>query len=129
MLKQVYAVDKSNVDADLVESIRFPSDSSPNCAEVFYRVINKNGSGPKVTIDELLPKLTAASIPLMLLWGEQDPWIRPAAADKIQALKPDAQRVSLQAGHCPHDEVPSQVNSALEQFMMELQAAPPASSA
>ena len=49
-----------------------------------------------VFIDDLLPKLQS---PLVLLWGESDPWIRPAAADKIQSLKPDARRVSLNAGH------------------------------
>lgn len=123
VLKQVYAVDPSNVDAELVESIRFPADTSPNCPEVFYRVISRNGSGPKAAIDDLLPKLTEASVPLLLLWGEQDPWIRPAAADKIQALKPDTRRVSLQAGHCPHDEVPGEVNRALEQFALEVEAA------
>lgn len=122
VLRQVYSVDPRNVDAELVESIRFPADTSPNCVEVFYRVISRNGSGPKAYIDDLLPKLTAASVPLLLLWGEQDPWIRPAAADKIQALKPDTRRVSLNAGHCPHDEVPAEVNSALEKFVNEITA-------
>jgi len=122
VLRQVYPIDPSNVDPELVESIRFPADTSPNCAEVFYRVITKNGSGPAAFIDDLLPKLTAAQIPLSLVWGEYDPWIRPAAADKIQRLKPDTTRVSINAGHCPHDEAPVAVNAALSGFMAEIDA-------
>jgi pimeloyl-ACP methyl ester carboxylesterase len=45
--------------------------------------------------------------------GEKDPWIRPAAADLIQQLHPAATRVSIDAGHCPHDEAPEAVNEAL----------------
>lgn len=37
---------------------------------------------PGLTVDELLEGFKS---PLLLLWGELDPWIRPAAADKIQA--------------------------------------------
>lgn len=35
-----------------------------------------------MTVDGLLEGFKS---PLLLLWGELDPWIRPAAADKIQA--------------------------------------------
>ena len=100
VLRQVYPVDNKNVDDELVESIRYPS-LDPNAAEVFYRVITKNGSGPSVYVDDLLKNLEC---PLLLCWGEYDPWIRPQAADKVQSLYPAAQRVSIDAGHCPHDE-------------------------
>ncbi len=42
------------------------------------------------------------STPLLLLWGKLDPWIRPAAADRIQELYPPTIRIDLNAGHCPH---------------------------
>lgn len=100
ILRQVYPIDNKNVDEELVESIRYPS-LHPNAAEVFYRVITKNGSGPGVFVDDLLGNLEC---PLLLCWGEYDPWIRPQAADRVQALYPAAQRVSIDAGHCPHDE-------------------------
>jgi len=57
---------------------------------------------------------------LLLCWGEKDPWIRSAAADKIQALYPKAQRVSIDAGHCPHDEAYDDVNAAIKDFMESL---------
>jgi pimeloyl-ACP methyl ester carboxylesterase len=114
ILRQVYSINSENVDAELVESIRFPS-LDPNAAEVFYRVIAKNGSGPpSVYIDDLLELLEC---PLLLCWGEHDPWIRSETADKIQALKPSSIRVSIDAGHCPHDEAPRAVNDAIRHFM------------
>lgn len=116
VLKQVYPVNADNVDAELVESIQFPS-QDPNAAEVFYRVITKNGSGPGVFVDDLLERLEC---PLLLCWGEEDPWIRPAAADKIQTLYPASKRVSIDAGHCPHDEAPEAVNAAISSFVQEL---------
>jgi len=117
VLRQVYPINANNVDEELVESIRYPS-LDPNAAEVFYRVITKNGSGPQVYVDDLLQDLNG--IPLMLCWGENDPWIRPAAADKIQALYPSSLRVSIDAGHCPHDEAPEDVNLAVRNFMSQL---------
>lgn len=119
ILKQVYPINSGNVDDELVESIRFPS-LDPNAAEVFYRVISKNGSGPGVYIDDLLENLEC---PLLLCWGENDPWIRPQAADKVQALFPKAQRVSIDAGHCPHDESPDAVNAAIREFAASIQSA------
>jgi pimeloyl-ACP methyl ester carboxylesterase len=114
ILKQVYPINDKNVDPDLVESIRYPA-LDPNAAEVFYRVISKNGSGPpSVYVDDLLNNLEC---PLLLCWGENDPWIRPQAADKIQAIYPQSQRVSINAGHCPHDEAPEAVNEAIREFM------------
>jgi len=117
VLRQVYPVSDANVDAELVESIRVPS-LDPNAAEVFYRVITKNGSGPAVYVDDLLARLQ--DMPLLLAWGESDPWIRPQAADRIQALYPQSRRVSIDAGHCPHDEDPLAVNKAILDFAKEI---------
>jgi pimeloyl-ACP methyl ester carboxylesterase len=73
ILRQVYPVDASNVDAELVDSIQYPA-QNPNAPEVFFRVISRNGNGPPVFIDDLLMTLR---VPLLLLWGDKDPWIRP----------------------------------------------------
>ncbi|CAJ1927347.1 unnamed protein product [Cylindrotheca closterium] len=113
VLRQVYPNNDKNVDQELVESIRFPAED-PNASEVFYRVITKNGSGSTVYVDDLLKKMDC---PLLLCWGENDPWIRPQAADKVQQIYPKSQRVSINAGHCPHDEDPEAVNSAIIDFM------------
>lgn len=116
VLRQVYPVNADIVDAELVESIRYPA-QDPNAAEVFYRVIKKNGSGPPVFVDDLLVTLKT---PLLLLWGREDPWIRPQAADSIEKLFPSALRVDVNGGHCPHDECPKEVNVAISNFMNNL---------
>ena len=52
-----------------------------------------------------------------------DPWIRPAAADKIMAQYPAAKLVGINAGHCPHDEAPQEVNKAILEFAAEVHGA------
>ena len=63
--------------------------------------------------------------PLLLLWGERDPWIVSAAGDRLQRIAEsegkDVLRVSVDAGHCPMDEAPDEVNSALLQFLERAQ--------
>ena len=66
----------------LFSSIQYPA-QNPNAPEVFYRVIAKNGNGPPVFMDDLLKTL---KVPLLLLWGEKDPWIRPkVSTDSVRA--------------------------------------------
>lgn len=59
-------------------------------------------AGSLSTINQLLGIM---EVPLLLLWGDKDPWIGPRMADRMQSLYPSATKVTLAAGHCPHDEV------------------------
>lgn len=120
VLKQVYPVNSNQVDQELVDSIYYPA-LHPNAPEVFYRVIAKNGNGPPVFIDDLLSNL---KVPLLLLWGSKDPWIRPSSADAIQELLPSALRVDVDAGHCPHDEIPGVVNEEILKFLSTIHSKP-----
>ena len=113
-LNQVY-VDKSNVDDWLVESIRRPS-LDPGAFGVFRTVFDIPRGQP---LDELFAELTA---PLLLLWGIRDPWINaPGRRATFQRHAPAATtEVVLDAGHCPHDEVPDQVNASLLDWLTGL---------
>ena len=57
--------------------------------------------------------------PLLLLWGDSDPWLRNAKLkqDKFRLFAQKAslqvKEVRLNAGHCPHDEVPDLVNKEM----------------
>ena len=106
-LNQVY-VDKTNVDEALVEAIRRPS-LDPGAFGVFRTVFDIPRGQP---LDELFAQLTC---PLLLLWGIRDPWINAVGRRAaFQRHAPAGTReVVLEAGHCPHDEVPDQVNAAL----------------
>ena len=113
-LNQVY-VDKTNVDDWLVESIRRPS-LDPGAFGVFRTVFDIPRGQP---LDELFEELTA---PLLLLWGIRDPWINaPGRRSTFQRHAPAATtEVVLEAGHCPHDEVPDQVNASLLDWLAGL---------
>ena len=106
-LNQVY-VDKTNVDEALVEAIRRPS-LDPGAFGVFRTVFDIPRGQP---LDELFAQLTC---PLLLLWGIRDPWINAVGRRAaFQRHAPAGTReVVLEAGHCPHDEAPDQVNAAL----------------
>ena len=112
-LKQVY-IDSTNVDDALVESIRRPS-LDPGAFQVFAKVFQARGPQGK-PIDELFQNLQS---PLLLLWGDSDPWLRNARAkqDKFRLFAQQAslqfKEVVLNAGHCPHDEVPELVNKEM----------------
>lgn len=73
----------------------------------------------KYTLDSVLSKLCC---PLLLLWGDLDPWVGPAKAKRIQEFYPNTSLVNLQAGHCPHDEVPELVNKALLDWLSNLKS-------
>lgn len=116
VLKSVY-IDSANVDDYLVESITHPA-SDPKAGEVYYRLMSRFMSNQKkYTLDSLLSKL---SCPLLLVWGDLDPWVGPAKAMKIKEFYPNTSVVNLQAGHCPHDEVPELVNTALLDWLSTL---------
>ncbi|KAJ7953024.1 putative Alpha/beta hydrolase [Quillaja saponaria] len=116
VLKSVYK-NTSNVDDYLVESITQPA-ADPNAGEVYYRLMMRFMTNQsKYTLDSVLSKL---SCPLLLLWGDLDPWVGPAKANLIKEFYPNTSLVNLQAGHCPHDEVPELVNSALLDWLSTL---------
>jgi pimeloyl-ACP methyl ester carboxylesterase len=110
-LEKVY-LDKSAVTDQLVEEIYRPA-CDPGAMEVFASVFS-TPQGEKV--DKLLEQLTA---PLLMLWGEADPWINARErGEKFREHYPDLTEYYLNAGHCPHDEVPQQVNSLMGEWIL-----------
>ena len=108
-LNQVY-IDRTNVDEDLVEAIRKPS-LDPGAFRVFRSVFDPGGPQGQ-PLDELFSELKA---PVLLVWGNRDPWMNAPGkrATFMRYAPPSTKEVVLDAGHCPHDEVPDQVNEAL----------------
>ncbi|EKQ69519.1 putative hydrolase or acyltransferase of alpha/beta superfamily [Leptolyngbyaceae cyanobacterium JSC-12] len=112
-LEKVY-LDQSAVTPQLVEDIYRPS-CDPGAPKVFASVF-RTPQGEKV--DVLLHQLTS---PLLMIWGEADPWIdaRERGA-KFRHYHPQLTEYYLQAGHCPHDEVPDQVNELIRSWVLSL---------
>ncbi len=110
-LEKVY-LDKAAVTEQLVEDIYRPS-CDPGAPAVFAAVF-KTPQGIKVDI--LLNQLTQ---PLLMLWGEGDPWMKvKERGAKFRQHYPSLTEYYLQAGHCPHDEVPEKVNTLIKDWVL-----------
>ena len=112
-LQKVY-LDQTAITDDLVDDI-LRAASDPGAADVFAAVF-KTPQGDKV--DVLLGQLQC---PLLMLWGEHDPWMNSRARSvKFRQYYPQLTEHFLNAGHCPHDEVPDQVNDLIRSWVNSL---------
>lgn len=116
-LQKVY-LDPSAVTDRLVEDIYRPS-CDRGAAQVFASVF-KTPQGE--SNDVLLQKLQC---PLLMLWGEGDPWMNARERGaKFRQYAPQLVEYYLQAGHCPHDEIPEQVNAIARDWILSLTLPP-----
>ncbi|MBD2175629.1 alpha/beta fold hydrolase [Pseudanabaena sp. FACHB-1998] len=112
-LQKVY-LDQSAVTDQLVEEIYRPS-SDEGAAQVFASVFS-TPQGKKV--DQLL---TAMTCPLLIIWGEGDPWMNSRARGaKFREYYPSLSEHYINAGHCPHDERPEVVNGLIRDWYQSL---------
>ena len=110
-LNKVY-FDKTAVTDQLIEDIYRPS-SDVGAAEVFNAVF-KTPQGEKV--DVLLGQMQC---PLLILWGEKDPWINARERGiKFRQYYPQLTEYYLEAGHCPHDEIPDEINNLITNWIL-----------
>jgi pimeloyl-ACP methyl ester carboxylesterase len=114
-LHQVYCKREAVTD-ELVDIIYEPS-CDRGAQKVFASILGAP-AGPRP--EELLPQIQA---PLLVLWGEADPWT-PITGAKVYQEFADRHPVTVvpiaQTGHCPHDENPEVVNSLLLDWLERL---------
>lgn len=115
-LYQVYG-NRAAVTDDLVELLYAPS-CDANAQKVFASILT---APPGPSPQELLPRLTR---PLLVIWGEADPWT-PVSGGRIFQDDDRAQGlvrfVTLpKTGHCPHDDRPEQVNPLVLDWLSTL---------
>ncbi len=114
-LMQVYR-DREAVTDELIELIYTPS-CDVGAQKVFASILAAP-PGPQPT--ELLPKV---SQPLLVMWGEADPWTPISGAKVYQDLAEELSHVQFTSipdtGHCPHDERPEVVNARLLEWLTE----------
>lgn len=113
-LRQVYR-DPEAITDELVDLLHEPS-CHPGAQQVFASVLMAP-PGPKPT--ELLPNIQS---PLLVIWGEADPWTPISGSQIYQSLvhSQSVQFVSIpNTGHCPHDERPEVVNEFIIQWLTE----------
>lgn len=109
-LLKVY-LDKTAVTDRLVEDIYRPS-CDRGAAQVFASIFQ---TPPGEKVDRLLAQMTC---PLLTLWGEGDPWMNVKdRSQKFRQSYPQLTEYFLNAGHCPHDEIPDRVNHLIQTWM------------
>ncbi|NDJ17991.1 alpha/beta fold hydrolase [Myxacorys almedinensis A] len=113
-LQQVYR-DRDAITDELVELLYTPS-CDPGAQKVFSTILTAP-AGPKPT--DLLPRIQK---PLLVVWGEADPWTPIAGAAIYQGLTAshDVKFAAIpDTGHCPHDERPDVVNPLILKWLAE----------
>lgn len=99
------------VTDELVEILAGPAQDRGS-AQAFCAILKAMTNpkfGPKVK--SVLPTL---KIPMLLIWGKQDRMIPYALAQQFATYNPGLEFVEIDnAGHCPHDECPEQVNQTI----------------
>jgi len=114
-LMQVYR-DRTAVTDELVDLLYQPS-CDAGAQQVFVSILTAP-SGP--TPAQLLPKVKC---PLLVIWGEADPWTPINGAKIYQELSAQGQPVQVKpianAGHCPHDEAPDKVNPLIIDWLAQ----------
>jgi pimeloyl-ACP methyl ester carboxylesterase len=108
-LYQVYPRREAVTD-ELIDIIYQPA-CDPGAQQVFASILTAP-AGP--TPESLLPEVTK---PLLVLWGESDPWTPIKGAKVYRELAAAGKQIEVvsipNAGHCPHDEYPEVVNPAI----------------
>nr|WP_275994370.1 alpha/beta fold hydrolase [Argonema antarcticum] len=115
-LQQVY-FNREAIADELVDLLYEPS-CDPGAQQVFASILT---APPGPSPSELLPKVKH---PLLVLWGEKDPWTPITGAKIYQELSENGQAIEFvsipNTGHCPHDERPDIVNKLILDWLVEL---------
>nr|WP_274381980.1 alpha/beta fold hydrolase [Myxacorys almedinensis] len=103
--KQAYATPTGITD-ELIEILSMPA-YDRNAARAL-RAMVRSPKATSYTARTILPKL---EVPMLLFWGQQDRFVPPNLATYCVNLNPKLELVEVSdAGHCPHDERPEEVN-------------------
>jgi pimeloyl-ACP methyl ester carboxylesterase len=113
-LRNAY-VNQAEVTEELVENIYRPA-CDPGASRAFARMFQ---SPPGEPVDVQLGRLKN---PLFVVWGEKDPFVgNPQARnEKYLAGFPGLRSAFVNAGHCPHDDVPEIVNGLIREWAIGL---------
>jgi len=119
ILKQVYADHSTNVDkvfSRIIEITQHPAAAASFTSIMF-------APQGQLSFSEALSRCKMNSIPICLMYGKEDPWVRPIWGLQVKQQVPEAPYYEITpAGHCPHDEVPEVVNYLLRGWIKNLES-------
>ncbi|XP_042438243.1 pheophytinase, chloroplastic-like [Zingiber officinale] len=117
ILKQVYS--DHSVKIDKVFSQIIEVTEHPAAAAAFASIMFAPGG--QLSFQESLGRCAVSGVPICLMYGREDPWVRPIWGLKVKQQLPEVPYYEITpAGHCPHDEVPEVVNYLLRGWIRNL---------
>ncbi|KAK8614422.1 hypothetical protein V6N13_122778 [Hibiscus sabdariffa] len=119
VLRQVYADHSINVDkvfSRILETTQHPA------AAASFASIMLAPQG-EMSFREALSRCHMNNVPICLVYGKEDPWVKPIWGLQVKKQVPEAPYYQISpAGHCPHDEVPEVVNYLLRGWIRNLES-------
>ncbi|KAK4253768.1 hypothetical protein QN277_010403 [Acacia crassicarpa] len=119
ILKQVYADHSTKVDnvfLHIVETTRHPA-AAASFASIMF------APQAELSFDDALSRCRANNVSICLMYGKEDPWVRPIWGFQVKTKVPEAPYYQISpAGHCPHDEVPEVINFLLRGWIKNLES-------
>lgn len=133
VLKQVYADHSINVDkvfSHIIEITQHPAAAASFASIMFaprgqlsfqealsryYQCQHNRAARPAFDsrssllylFPNLLSRCQVEGVPICLMYGREDPWVRPIWGFQVKQQLPEVPYYEISpAGHCPHDEVP-----------------------
>ena len=114
LLKKAYTQFPERADEDLAREIERAS-SDPGAFDVFKSVFYLPSPVP---LNDLLHQYNG---PTLVFQGANDPLNDARArAKQMRDLYPNLEVELVEAGHCPHDEIPDKFNQSLDSFFMKV---------
>ncbi|KAK7312115.1 hypothetical protein VNO77_35718 [Canavalia gladiata] len=118
-LNQVYAYHSTNVDtvySRIIETTRHPAASAAFASIMF-------APQAELSFYEALSRCRKNNVPICLMYGKEDPWVKPFWGQQVKRQVPEAPYYQVSpAGHCPHDEVPEVINFLLRGWIRNLES-------
>lgn len=116
LLQLVYAR-PSAVDDELLTRI-VAATERPDALDAFTSILLSPRT--QLTFDEMLARLEC---PVCLAYGRDDPWVVPIWGQRLKRQLPSATYLELApAGHCPHHEAPTAINSVISTWVQAVEA-------
>ncbi|WP_017327955.1 alpha/beta fold hydrolase [Synechococcus sp. PCC 7336] len=104
---------KCRVDLELVKIFQAPAfeqGAEIVLLELLRAILIRRFESPRL----LLPQI---EVPILVIWGQEDPAVPSFFADKFKQWKPSIQLIKLPGiGHCAHDELPQWVSTLISEW-------------